>query len=62
MGYSLHVPLGFGRLKFKSESRLRQRERDGKVTVWRIGFLYVVWEPRSRNADLDNNDSARRSP
>jgi hypothetical protein len=33
MGYSLHVPLGFGRLKFKSESLLRQHEKDGKVTV-----------------------------
>jgi hypothetical protein len=48
MGYSLHVPLAFGRLKFKSESRLRQREKDCRVTVWRFGSLYVVWEARRK--------------
>ena len=46
MGYSLHLPTGFGRLKFKSESRLRRREKDGKVPVWHYGSLYIVWEPR----------------
>jgi hypothetical protein len=46
MGYSHYIQLGFGRLKFKSESRLRRRERDGEVPVWRIGSLYIVWEPR----------------
>jgi hypothetical protein len=62
MGYSLHVPLGFGRLKFKSESRLRQREKDGRVTVWRFGSLYVVWEARSKNAEPDGKDSTRDPP
>jgi hypothetical protein len=62
MGYSLHVPLGFGRLKFKSESRLRQREKDGRVTVWRFGSLYVVWEARSKNAEPDGKDSTRGPP
>src|SRR5271155_4843618 len=57
MGYSLHVPLAFGRLKFKSESRLRQREKDCRVTVWRFGSLYVVWEARSKNAEPDGRDS-----
>ena len=51
MGYSLHVPLWFGRLKFKSESRLRSREKDAKVPVWRYGSLYIVWEPRPKNAE-----------
>jgi hypothetical protein len=54
---SLHVPLAFGRLKFKSESRLRQREKDGRATVRRFGSLYVVWEARSKNAEPDGNDS-----
>jgi hypothetical protein len=61
MGYSLHIPLGFGRLKIKSESRLRQREKDGKITVWRFGSLYVVWEPRSKTKS-DGKDSTRRPP
>jgi hypothetical protein len=59
MGYSLRIPLGFGRLKFKSESRLRQRERDGKVPVWRIGSLWIVWEPRSKHTESDGNDTTR---
>ena len=62
MGYSLPVPLGFGRLKFKSESRLRSGEKDGKVPVWRCGSLYIVWEPRSKNAKPDGNDWAGRPP
>jgi hypothetical protein len=63
MGYSLHIPLGFGRLKIKSESRLRQREKDGKVTVWRFGSMYVVWEPRQKDTDRDGqDDSSGRSP
>jgi hypothetical protein len=62
MGYSLHVPLAFGRLKFKSESRLRQREKDCRVTVWRFGSLYVVWEARSKNAEPDGKDSTRGPP
>jgi hypothetical protein len=60
MGFSLHLPTGFGRLKFKSESRLRRREKDGKVPVWRYGSLYIVWEPRSKNAD--GNDRGGGSP
>jgi hypothetical protein len=59
MGYSLRISLGFGRLKFKSESRLRQRERDGKVPVWRIGSMYIVWESRSKYTESDGNDSSR---
>jgi len=35
---SLHVPLAFGRLTFKSESRLRQREKDGRATLWAFRF------------------------
>jgi hypothetical protein len=61
MGYSLHVPLGFGRLKLKSESRLRQREKDGKVTVWRIGSMYVVWEPRPKDTERDGHDDSSGS-
>ena len=45
MSYSLHVPLIGGRLKLKSESRLRRREWDGEVPVWRFGSLCVIWEP-----------------
>ena len=48
---------GFRRLKFKSESRLRQREKDGRVTVWRFGSLYIVWEARSKNAEPDSKNS-----
>jgi hypothetical protein len=59
MGYSLRVPLGFGRLKLKSESRLRQREKDGKVPVWRIGSMCIVWEPRSKYSESDGSDSTR---
>ena len=62
MGYSVHIPLGVGRLKIKSESRLRQRERDGKVRVWRFGSLYIVWEPRLKNTEPDSSDSTRRPP
>jgi len=54
---SQHVPLAFGRLKFKSESRLRQREKDGRATVRRFGSLYVVWEARSKNAEPNGKDS-----
>ena len=60
MDYSLHVPLGFGRLKFKSESRLRRREWHREVPVWRIGSTYIVWEPRSKNTEPDGSDSIRR--
>jgi hypothetical protein len=62
LGYSLHIPLGFGRLKIKSESRLRPREKDGKVPVWHIGSMCIVWEPRSKNAGPDGDDSIRKPP
>ena len=62
MGYSLRIPLGFARLKFKSESRLRQREKDGKVPMWRIGSVYIVWEPRPKNTESDGNNSTTGSP
>lgn len=45
MGYSLHIPLLVGRLKFKSESRLRRHEWYGEVKVWRFGSLFMIWEP-----------------
>ena len=50
MGYSVHVPLVFGHLKFKSEGRLRWRELEGAVPVHRLGSVYIVWDPASRIA------------
>ena len=46
MGYSVHIPLGLGDLIIKSESRLRQSERNGEVRVLKIGKSYYVWRPR----------------
>lgn len=43
MPYSVHIPLWFGTLKIKSENRLRSKEKDGRLPVWRIGDTYFVW-------------------
>ena len=46
-GFSLRIPLPGGKLKFKSKSRLRQREIDHKVpVVWVLG-LYIIWDARN---------------
>jgi len=47
MGYSLRMPLWRGTLKIKSESRLRTRERSGKVPTFRLLSTYFVWEPKA---------------
>lgn len=50
MGYSYHVPLRSGTLKIKSESRLRGRERDREVPVWKFAGVYFVWQPKQSTA------------
>ena len=47
MGYSLHIPVPRGTVKVKSESRLRPRERSGKVPTFRLFSTYFVWEPKA---------------
>jgi hypothetical protein len=48
MPYSVHIPLWFGTLKIKSENRLRSKEKDGRLPVWRIGDIYFVWASSHR--------------
>jgi hypothetical protein len=58
MSYSLHIPLWFGVLKIKSWDRLRSRERDRHVPVWRIGDMYLVWIPKAKRTSAENNSAA----
>ena len=62
MGYSYRFGLPGGTLKVKSESRLRNREREREVPVWRLGPLYLVWQPNSqRNTASTSVDTDRQS-
>jgi hypothetical protein len=61
MSYSLHIPLWFGLLKIKSWDRLRSRERDRHLPVWRLGDMYLVWIPKAKRTSVEN-DSAADSP
>ena len=56
MGYSFRVPLVFGRIKIKSESRLRSKERAKKVPTLRIGNTWIVWESYVHKADVKADD------
>lgn len=58
MDYSVRVPLGFGRLKIKSKSRLRTKERAKEVPTWRVGNTWIVWESYGQKTS-DTNDSSR---
>jgi hypothetical protein len=46
MGYSVRIPLWRGTVKIKSESRLRTRELNKEVPMFRLLSAYVIWEPR----------------
>jgi hypothetical protein len=57
MGYSVRIPLGFGRLKIKSESRLRTKERAKEVPTWRFGNTWIVWESYDQKRNDTNHPS-----
>lgn len=61
MGYSVHLPLPGGTLKVKSESRLRTRERENEVPVWRFGSTYFVWlaTPSDRRVEVKPQEERR---
>ncbi len=52
MGYSFRIRLPGGRLKIKTQDRLRRRE----VRTRRIADLYFVWEPRKEAKDDKTKD------
>ena len=62
MGYSVHVPLGFGHLKFKSGADCGSARGTPRSRVWRIGSMYVVWQPRSKDAGSDRDDPIGKKP
>lgn len=51
MGFSFRIRLPGGRLKIKTQDRLRRRELLGEVPVKRVADLYFVWEPRKKARD-----------
>lgn len=56
MGYSFRIRLPGGRLKIKTQDRLRRRELSGEVRTRRIADLYFVWEPRKEAKDDKTKD------
>jgi len=44
----IRINLLAGTLKIKDYRHLRQSERDGKVSVRKIGPVYFVWAPNRR--------------
>jgi hypothetical protein len=50
MGYSIHIPLGFGIVKIKSSSHLRPEEHMRRVPIMRFGNMFIVWKSRAKRA------------
>lgn len=42
----IRIPLPFGTIKIKRLRHLRRDEREGRVPVWKLGTLYILWRPR----------------
>lgn len=40
---ALRIRLPGGTLKVKTYRELRDRERDRRVPVWKLGSIYVIW-------------------
>jgi hypothetical protein len=55
MGYSVRVPLWFGQLKIKSESRVRSLERYGVVPSIHIGQTWIIWQSRANRSNVGSN-------
>lgn len=57
---ALRIRLPGGTLKMKLYRELRDRERDRRVPIMKMGSLYFIWWPNNQGSQRDNSDRERQ--